>query len=351
MPNKNATTIARALVERVFSVFSPPETLHSDQGTEFENELVKELQSVFGFKKTRTSAYRPQGNSVLERVHSTMHNMLAMYSNIKFDNWAELLPFVQLAHNTAYNQTLEETPHYLLFGRRALLPVDVILGVPSSGTVSSKLDYSRRTVDNLQLAYEVVRRNLKERTDKQAVSNEKLTFPQFKPGEQVLVHRPATVTDGPNPKLISPWHGPFTVRSQVSPVIYRVSKDGELAETSVHLARMKKYFALQPNVVPDFTELDEMFLGTKLPIPDLDGSVFAIKIGPYTIEGIDSFKRGAGRPSRNNFQYFFLVKDRARSLGIWKHHKDVPQCQEMIRSYRAQIQQSDPHAFDLSADK
>ena len=176
MPNKKATTIAQALVERVFSVFSPPETLHSNQGTEFENELVTELQSVFGFKKTRTSAYRPQGNSVLERVHSTMHNMLAMYSNVKFDNWAELLPFVQLAHNTAYNQTLEETPHYLMFGRRALLPVDVILGVPSSGSDSSKLDYSRRTVDNLQIAYETARRNLKERTDKKAESNEKLTF-------------------------------------------------------------------------------------------------------------------------------------------------------------------------------
>lgn len=35
--NKEASTFARHLVERVFSVFGPPETLHSDQGTEFEN--------------------------------------------------------------------------------------------------------------------------------------------------------------------------------------------------------------------------------------------------------------------------------------------------------------------------
>ena len=89
-------------------MFGPPETLHSDQGKEFENELVKELQSVFGYKKTRTAAFRPQGNSVLERVHSTVHNMLAMCSNLSFDNWAEPLPFVQLAHNTAYSTTLQE---------------------------------------------------------------------------------------------------------------------------------------------------------------------------------------------------------------------------------------------------
>ena len=92
--DKSAAAIARVLVERVPSVFSVPETLHSDLGSEFENELVKELQSVFGFKKTHTSAYHPQSISLLERVHSTMHNMLAMYANVKYDNWAELLPFI-----------------------------------------------------------------------------------------------------------------------------------------------------------------------------------------------------------------------------------------------------------------
>jgi len=177
--DKAARTIVRQLIERVFSVFGSPETLHSDQGTEFENQLVKELQSVFGYKKTRTAAFRPQGNSVLERVHSTVHNMLAMYSNLSFDNWAELLPFVQLAHNTAYSTTLQETPHFLMFGRAAVLPVDLILGVPSTSAPQTQLDYSKQTVENLQFAYELARRNLKERADKQAAVNETLSFPSF----------------------------------------------------------------------------------------------------------------------------------------------------------------------------
>ena len=112
--DKAARTIVRHLIELVFSVFGPPQTLHSDQGKGFENELVKELQVVFGYKKTRTAPFRPQGNSVLERVHSTVHNMLAMYSNLSFDYWAELLPFVQFAHNTAYSTTLQEPPHFFL---------------------------------------------------------------------------------------------------------------------------------------------------------------------------------------------------------------------------------------------
>ena len=39
--DKSAATIARVIVERVLSVFSAPETLHSDMGAEFEYELVK----------------------------------------------------------------------------------------------------------------------------------------------------------------------------------------------------------------------------------------------------------------------------------------------------------------------
>ena len=271
--DKAARTIVRHLNERVFSVFSPPETLHSDQGKEFENELVKELQSVSGYKKTRTAAFRPQGNSVLERAHSTVHNMLAMYSNLSFDNWAELLPFVQLAHNTAYSTTLQETPHFLLFGRAAVLPVDLILGVPSTSAPQNQLDYSKQTVENLQLAYELARRNLKERADKQAVVNETLSFPSFKTGEQVLIHRPYNEADGPNPKLISPWRGPYTVRAQLSPVIYRVTKDGNPAEITVHLGRMKKYVVPLSSPVPDLDALDGLFLGITLPVADLEGSL------------------------------------------------------------------------------
>lgn len=57
----------------------------------------------------------------------------------------------------------------------------------------------------------------------------------------MLVHRPYTNADGPNPKIVSPWRGPFTVRSQLSPVIYRVARDCELAETSVYLGRITAY--------------------------------------------------------------------------------------------------------------
>ena len=94
-----------------------------------------------------------------------MHNMFAMYAHIKDDHWAELLPYIQRARNTTYNKSLQETPH--------LLPVDNILGILCTSGSGTRLKYFRRTVENLQLAYEIACSNLQERTDEQSETNEK----------------------------------------------------------------------------------------------------------------------------------------------------------------------------------
>ena len=93
LPDKKEQTIAK---KRVFSISGPPETLCSDQGPEFGNKVVKQLQDVFGYKKTKTTPYRQQGNSVSERMHSTLHAMLSIYSNIAQNIWTEVLPFIEL---------------------------------------------------------------------------------------------------------------------------------------------------------------------------------------------------------------------------------------------------------------
>ena len=44
--DKAAETVARAIIERIIGIFGPPENLHSDQGTEFENRVIYQLQQI-----------------------------------------------------------------------------------------------------------------------------------------------------------------------------------------------------------------------------------------------------------------------------------------------------------------
>lgn len=76
LPNKETETVARALIDRVIGAFEPPERLHSDQGPEFESQVIHQLQQTLGYHKTRMTPYITQENSVLERLHATFHAML-----------------------------------------------------------------------------------------------------------------------------------------------------------------------------------------------------------------------------------------------------------------------------------
>ena len=78
-----------------------------------------------------------------ERMHLTLHAMLLTYSNIVQNNGAEVLPFIQLAHNTSFSTTVHETPVFLMFGRQARLHIHIIFGIHHVVGRSSKQGGSR----------------------------------------------------------------------------------------------------------------------------------------------------------------------------------------------------------------
>ena len=57
MKNKYADTVADLLVDNIILRFGMPLVMHSDQGREFENGLMKSLCTLLGCTKTRTTPY------------------------------------------------------------------------------------------------------------------------------------------------------------------------------------------------------------------------------------------------------------------------------------------------------
>ena len=69
-PNAKAETVARILDERVFSYFGIPENLHSDQGKNFDRDLIKECSRM------RTTPYAPTANGVCERGNTVIAQVI-----------------------------------------------------------------------------------------------------------------------------------------------------------------------------------------------------------------------------------------------------------------------------------
>ena len=81
-PSKTQTAQAttRILWDNFICHYGFPEKFISDQGRNFESDLIKELCRIAGVKKVHTTPYHPQGNGQCERFNSTLCNMLGTLS-------------------------------------------------------------------------------------------------------------------------------------------------------------------------------------------------------------------------------------------------------------------------------
>ena len=60
--DQQAKTVAEILVNRVL----PPVVIHSDQGRNFESHIMQEVCRLMGTHKSRTTAYHPQCDGLVE---------------------------------------------------------------------------------------------------------------------------------------------------------------------------------------------------------------------------------------------------------------------------------------------
>ena len=106
--NQSVKTTARVLFDNFICHYGFPSRLHSDQGPNFESEVIKELCSIANIDKSRTTPYHTMGNGMPERFNQTLLYMLGTLEDDQMSGWKTYVP--SLVH--AYNSTRHESTGY-----------------------------------------------------------------------------------------------------------------------------------------------------------------------------------------------------------------------------------------------
>lgn len=276
--NQEALTVAKTLVDEMFCRFSPPEQLHSDQGRQFEADLLKEVCTLLQIHKTRTTAYHPHCNGLVERFNRTLLDMLSTAVKDHKMDWDQCIRRVCLAYNSSVHASTGYSPFYLMYGRQVNLPVDLMYGsTPHEACTLGDYAYTLR--NNLTEAYVLARKKgITEHNRQKALYDVKVHGAPYQVGDWVWLHSPA-VPRGQCRKLHHPWTGPFKVVECIGECDYKIkSKNGKMIRV-VHFDRLKPFvpgtrtetFQGQPPENPDENEAPLEFAPVGSNIEVLDG--------------------------------------------------------------------------------
>ena len=191
-PSKTQTAqaTARILWDNFICHYGFPENFISDQGRNFESDLIRELCKIAGVKKVHTTPYHPQGNGQCERFNSTLCNMLGTLSEEEKSDWKSYLGCMTHAYNCTKHASTTYSPYYLMFGRHPRLPIDVEFGLnkPNCSDNSSKSRYIQKLRRRLNYAFQKANKYSDQQASKYKHSCDKsVKGPQLHENDLVLV--------------------------------------------------------------------------------------------------------------------------------------------------------------------
>ena len=160
--SQTAKCTAQNVWDKFIVHYGLPEKILTDQGCNFESDLLKESCELAQVKKIRLSGYHPQVNGQCDCFNATLINMLGTLPEKPESTRRELVPTLAHAYNCTRSNATDFSLYYHIFGRKPHLQIDTLFGTNSAdlkGYTSTKyFEISQRIEWAYKTANEVVKK-------------------------------------------------------------------------------------------------------------------------------------------------------------------------------------------------
>ncbi len=244
--NKEAQTIASAIISNWICRFGIPEQIFSDGGKEFANKLLSYICEFLKIAKNKITPAHPQGNAQVEIVNKSIKKYLTTMTENALD-WIPLIPTLAFAYNTTCHSTTGFSPAHLMFGFQPKYSTNMSLPQTTNGPIDGLL---RHMFLNRQVATKNSLKNTeayRQRHDEQ-IKDEKVT-----PGQFVFLDRRIFLNT--NEKLEDKWEGPFVVLKTFTNGTVDILRKGRAIR--VNKSRIKRFTAMgdiKSDYIPQLTQ-------------------------------------------------------------------------------------------------
>ena len=235
----DAQSIAGFIYEDIITRHGIPQKITTDRGSEFVNDFIKIMTTVYKIHHIKTTAYHPQGNGQVERVNRTLKDILSKYTVKVPGKWDLFLPSALYATRVSKQATTRYSPFWLLHGYEPRQPFD------HRNQETQDIDpeeYSEQEISRLQEIRTQAGKFIEKAQDRQKKYHDQNTH-LIKPleiGDLVLLYR-NVVESSWSAKMEPKWEGPYRIKDYKGTTYRLKNLDNTLLPKTVHRNRIKPY--------------------------------------------------------------------------------------------------------------